>query len=213
MAKKKQSQETVIAYKGFDKNMQCRGFQYEVGKSYTHDGNVKACEAGFHACEHPLNVFDYYAPNESRFAVVELSGVFSREEGVDTKVAAGSITIKAEVGIPDLVASAVKWVMDRCTPEGSAATGYHGAASATGDHGAASATGYLGAASATGKASVALCAGYESRAMGEEGCAIFLVRRNEAYEITHVFASKVGENGIKPRVFYTLDEAGKAVEV
>ncbi len=230
----------ITAFKGFDKNMHCRGFQYEVGKTYVHTGDVKACHAGFHACEHPLNVFNYYGPSESRFALVELSGEISREQNGDTKIAAGSITIKAELAIPELIESAIKWVMNRCTPEGQAATGEQGAASATGEQGAASATGFRGAAlatgnhgaasatgnqgaalatgnqgaaaSATGAESVAIASGSGGMASASAGCAIFLVRRDDDYRITHVFASKVGENGIRPDVFYTLDEFGKPVE-
>ena len=275
----------ITAFKGFDKNMHCRGFQYEVGKTYVHTGDVKACHAGFHACEHPLNVFNYYGPSESRFALVELSGEISREQNGDTKIAAGSITIKAELAIPELIESAIKWVMNRCTPEGQAATGFQGAASATGfqgaalaageqgaalaagkqgaalatgfrgaalatgEQGAASATGFRGAASATGNQgaasatgfrgaalatgnqgaalatgnqgaaasatgaeSVAIASGSGGMASASAGCAIFLVRRDDDYRITHVFASKVGENGIRPDVFYTLDEFGKPVE-
>ena len=197
-AAKAKKQETdaqvVVAYKGFDRNLQCRGFQYEIGKEFVHDGEVKACEGGFHACEHPLNVFGYYAPSESRFCVVELSGELSRH-GDDTKIAAGRIRIKAEIGIPQLVADAVRWVMDRCTPENTAhATGYRGAASATGTQGAA------------------MSAGYDGRVMGADGNALFLVERNDDYEIVAVWAGIAGRDGIKPDTWYALRN-GKPVEV
>ena len=225
--------EVITTYKGFDAEMKCRGFQYEIGKTYTHDGKVKACYGGFHACEHPLNVFEYYAPAGNKFAVVEQSGDLSRHGG-DTKVASRHITVKAELPIAGLVKAAVEYVSSRCYPVdpespasatgyqgvasatgdlgAASATGYQGAASATGDLGAASATGYQGVASATGAKSVALAAGYEGRALGIYGGAIFLVRRDDDDTITHVFASKVGENGIKPNVFYTLNERGEPIE-
>jgi len=184
----------IVAFKGFDKDLRCRGFQFEVGKTYAHTGEVKACESGFHACEHPLNVFDYYAPAFSRFAEVELSGDLSRHDG-DTKIAAGQITIKAELRIPDLVARAIKWVMDRThSEEGASATGYQGAASATGPRGAASATGYQG------------------RASGADGCALFLVERDDDWKIVAVWAGVVGRDGIKPDTFYTLRD-GNPVEL
>ena len=224
------STPTITTFKGFDANWQCRGFQYEVGQTYTHDGEVKACGSGFHACEHPLNVFDYYPPAGSKFALVEQSGDLHRK-GDDTKVASRHITIKAELTIAGLVKAAVEYVTSRCEPinpespaaatgdqgaasatgyQGAAsATGYQGAASATGTRGAASATGYQGAASATGENSVALAAGYESRALAVEGGAVFLVNRDSGGAIHHVFASKVGDNGIQANTWYTLGADGQ----
>lgn len=67
-------EKKITAYKGFDKNFKCRDFQYEVGKSYKHEGEISPCCSGFHACEYPLSVFNYYAPADSRFAEVETSG-------------------------------------------------------------------------------------------------------------------------------------------
>ena len=221
----------IISYKGFDKNFRCRGYQFEVGKTYTHDGPVVACESGFHSCEHPLDVFAYYSPAAgSRFAMVKASGEISRH-GEDTKIASASMTIEAEIGIHELVARAVDWVMVRCTKEGevaigfrgaasatgysgaASATGDSGAASATGDSGAASATGFRGAASATGKSSVACALGRFGRTMAAEGCAIFLVYRDTDMNIVHARASKVGENGIKSGIWYSLDENGEFFEV
>jgi hypothetical protein len=150
----------------------CRDFQFEVGKTFKHEGKVEACASGFHACEHPLNVFEYYAPATSRFAEVELRGDTSRH-GSDTKIAAAEITIKAELKIPDLVARAIQWVVDQVTTTGgehvtgdrsaASATGYQSAASATGDQSAASATGDQSAASATGYRSAASATGDRSQ--------------------------------------------------
>ena len=145
-------------YKGMDKDMKCRGFQYEVGGEYETD-KAKACECGFHACEYPLDVFDYYPPAGSRFFEVEQSGSISKSDE-DTKVASTKIKIGAELGIAGLVKAAVEYTKERCTQnEGDKATGYKGAASATGDKGAASATGAWGAASATGDRGVASATG------------------------------------------------------
>ena len=175
--------QAVIAYKGFDLNLRCRDFQYKVGETYTHAGKVERCSGGFHACEHPLDVFGYYNPASSRFALVELSGDLSREQNGDTKIAAGRITIKGELKLPDVIAAAVKYVFDRAksTKNGTndeesgaasatgysgaaSATGHSGAASATGHSGAASATGYRGAASATGDRGAASATGYSGAA-------------------------------------------------
>src|SRR6185437_7286967 len=150
--------QSVISYKGFNQDWTCRDYQFEVGKSYEMDGKIEACERGFHACEHPLNVFDYYPPSLSRFAEVTQSGALARHDG-DTKIASAKITINCELSIGELVKRAVKYVFDRAKPEGETATGDWGAASATGDQGAASATGYQGAASATGAQGAASATG------------------------------------------------------
>ena len=153
--------ETVTSYKGFDAKWKCRGFQYAVGETYRHEGEVAACNAGFHACEHPLNVFSYYPPAGSRFAIVEQSGDLSRHSD-DTKIASRSITIKAEIDLPGLIRAAIEYTFKRANP-----VDPDSPASATGDWGAASATGRYGAASATGRYGVAVSA-YNGRAMAGE---------------------------------------------
>ena len=223
----------IITYKGFDKDLKCRDFQYEIGKAYENKRGASACNYGFHACEHPLNVFDYYAPAGSRFAIVGQSGELSRHDS-DTKVASSKITIKAEIGIPGLVKAAVEYVTSRCNPvdEGAASstgdrgaasstgdhgaassTGYQGAASSTGDHGAASSTGDQGAASSTGDAGVAMASGFGGRAMGADGNALFLVFRADDGSIKHAQAAIVGQGGIKAGIWYSLDADGNFVEV
>ena len=230
-------------YKGMDQNMQCRGFQYEVGKEYEHTGPLKCCPSeeeakkgigGFHACEYPLDVFNYYPPAGSRFFEVEQSGKLSKSDK-DSKVASTKIKIGAEISIAGLVKAAVEYTKERATevPGGHAtgyrgaasATGYRGAASATGDwgaasatgdRGAASATGDRGAASATGKDSVALAAGKDCWAMGALGCVICCVERGEwngnTYPIKAAKAAIVDGEILKPNVWYTLRD-GEFVEV
>ena len=230
------------AYKGFDKNLKCRDFQYEIGKTYEHEGPVKVCESGFHSCENPLDVFGYYMPAGSKFAVVEQGGEIGRH-GDDSKIASSKITITASIDFPGLVKAAVEYTVSRCSApdhqspsfsdesKGAASstgyrgaasstgdygaassTGNYGAASSTGDYGAASSTGDYGAASSTGKHSVALSLGSEGRAMAGETGAIVLVFRGENGEIVHIRASKVGDNGIKPDTWYSLNAAGEFVE-
>ncbi|TPG08294.1 hypothetical protein EAH88_11715 [Rhodanobacter glycinis] len=296
------AEESVIAYKGFDANLQCRGFQYVVGGDYTHDGEARACSSGFHACEYPLDVFNYYPPAGSRFALVQQSGQLSRHNE-DSKVASSKIKVSAEIGFPGLIKAAIEYTFSRSKPEDGAsatgdqgaasatgyqgaasatgyqgaasatgyqgaasATGYQGAASATGTRGAASATGYQGAASATGYQGAASATGYQGaasatgyqgaasatgyqgaasatgyqgaasatgtrgaasatgyqgaasatgyagRVSGKEGNALFLVERDDNYNIVAVWAGIAGRDGIKADVWYVL-QGGKPVEV
>ena len=108
-------EKKIIAYKGFDKNLKCRGFQYEVGKEYEMDGDIKCCERGFHACESPLEVFDHYDMLNSRFAKVEQSGEIDKEENT-TKVCSSRIKVKAELKIADIINLGVEWIKDVTSP-------------------------------------------------------------------------------------------------
>ena len=247
--------EVVISYKGFDKQMQCRGYQFEIGKTYLHDGSVEACASGFHACEYPLDVFNYYTPAESQFAIVEQSGKISRHND-DSKVASSSLSVKASIGIPGLITAAFEFITKRCDPantehatgyrsassatghsSASSATGHRSASSATGDRSASSATGHRSASSATGDRSASLTTGWyssseikpnadgkklhavavatggESKARAPLGSAIVVCFRGPYGELIHIRASKVGENGIKPDAWYSLDKNGEFVEV
>ena len=105
----------IISYKGFDENMQCRGFHYEVGKEYKMGGNIKRCERGFHACESPMEVWDYYDMLTSRFAKVEQSGKIEKEED-STKVCSSRIKIKAELKLVDIINIGVEWLKDITSP-------------------------------------------------------------------------------------------------
>lgn len=213
----------ITAYKGFNANLSCRGFRYEVGKTYEHDGRVEACSSGFHACEYPLDVFGYYAPAYARFAVVKQEGDI-RRHGEDSKVASGRITIEAEINIPEMVSAAVQWInsqLDTSTPAATN-TGYRSAATNTGDQSAATNTGEGSAATNTGFRSaatagnataVALASGREGKARGVLGSALFLVHRDSQGNIMHAWAGIVGRDGIEPDTFYSLDESGAPVKV
>ena len=105
----------IISYKGFDENMQCRGFQYEVGKEYEMDGEIKYCNRGFHACKSPMEVWDYYDMLNSRYAEVEQSGKIEKEEN-STKVCSSRIKIKAELKLADIINIGVEWLKDIASP-------------------------------------------------------------------------------------------------
>ena len=109
------SKNVITSYKGFDKNMQCSGFQYEVGKEYEMDGEIKCCNRGFHACKSPMEVWDYYDMLNSRFAEVEQSGNIDEEEK-STKVCSSHIKIKAELKLADIINIGVEWLKDITSP-------------------------------------------------------------------------------------------------
>nr|DAU98565.1 MAG TPA: hypothetical protein [Caudoviricetes sp.] len=109
------SKNVITSYKRFDKNMQCRGFQYEVGKEYEMDEEIKCCNRGFHACKSPLEVWDYYDILNSRYAEVEQSGKIDAEENT-TKVCSSRIKIKAELKLADIINIGVEWLKDITSP-------------------------------------------------------------------------------------------------
>ena len=106
------TEKTIFGFKGFDKNLKCRGFQYEVGKTYEHEGKVKCCEQGFHFCENPFDVFGYYSPSESRYCAVEGSDKVDLDED-DTKVAVSKLHIPAEIGLKGIIEAGVKFILDK----------------------------------------------------------------------------------------------------
>ncbi|HEN3607690.1 TPA: hypothetical protein U5E44_000832 [Yersinia enterocolitica] len=235
------SKETVITFKGFDQKLQCRGYQFEIGKTFTHEGKVEACGSGFHACESPFDVFGYYSPADSRYAVTESFGTIDREEDGDTKIASASITITAELTLPQFIQRGIDWIWSKVdksleqqimtgnrsaatntgnrsaatnTGNQSAATntGHQSAATNTGNQSAATNTGDWSAAEVSGSQSVAASFGEGGKAKASENGAIVLCYRNDDGELIHIRASKVGENGIKPDVWYSLNEDGEFEE-
>ena len=152
----------IAAYKGFDQDLKCRGFQFEIGKTYKHKGEVSVCNSGFHACENPLAVFEHYPPT-SRFAIVKCAGKISK--GInDKKIACGELTVEAEIRLPELISEAVKWINSRVVLENKkiSNTGDYSVASNTGDGSVASSTGRQSVVSNTGEWSVASSTGYQS---------------------------------------------------
>jgi hypothetical protein len=157
-----QPKQTIVCYKGFDENLRCRDFQYEIGKTYKHEGAVECCASGFHSCEYPLDCFGYYEPGTSRYAIVEIGGAADKDDG-DTKICSAEITIKAEIQVPEIITRAIAWVTALCKPADSKhSEGYQSASSATGTRSASSATGYQSASSATGYQSASSATGYRS---------------------------------------------------
>ena len=112
----KENEKRIKAYKGFDENLCCRGFQYEIGKEYEHDGEVELCSSGFHACTNPFDVLDYYDANgKNRFCVVEQSGTIKSE--YEDKQSSSKIKIKAEIGIAGIFKAGVEWIKEKTNPD------------------------------------------------------------------------------------------------
>ena len=232
--------EKIKGYKGFDKDMTCRGFQYESGKDYTYDGDIECCRSGFHFCENPLEVLSYYPPATSRFCEVEGSGN-SDGENDDSKISVSNLHIGLEIGLSGLIQAGIKFILDKVnynnnkatntgdysaatntgdrsaatnTGDRSAATntGDCSAATNTGNYSAATNTGNYSAAEVKGKESIAIAAGYNSKASGTIGCWLVLTERNSNYEIVDVKAVRVDGHSIKENTFYSL-ENGQIKEI
>ena len=219
----------IKGYKGFDKDLKCRGFQYEVGKEYSTDKAV-ACETGFHYCENPMDVLGFYAPcddtgNPNRFCGVEGSGDFDTSK--ENKLCCTRLKVNAEIGLQGLIKAGVKFTLDRVkwnnnkqfnTGDRSAATntGDCSAATNTGDCSAATNTGDRSAANVEGKESVAIVTGKDSKAKGALGCWLVLTERGEwdgnGYPIKEVKAFKVDGDKIKAYTWYKLVD-GEPIEM
>ena len=167
------------AYKGFDKDLKCKGFQYEVGKEYE-EGRAELCKKGFHACENPLDTFRYYGPTDSRYCEVDVDDNGERNSG-DSKVCGKHIKIGAEIGLKGVINAGVRFVIDKCesaTEENAsvwsgnaAASGVRGNAAASGVRGNAAASGVSGNAAASGVSGNAAASGVRGNAAasGESG--------------------------------------------
>ncbi|HAD8908443.1 TPA_asm: hypothetical protein G1343_07760 [Salmonella enterica] len=165
----------IVTFKGFNKDLKCRGFQFAIGETFHHDGKVEACGSGFHACECPFDVFSYYPPAESRYAETISFGITDSEEGGDTKIASSSITIKDELTLPQFIQRGIEWIWSKidksleqqimCGSWSAATnTGNRSAATNTGNRSAATNTGYQSAATNTGSWSAATNTGNRSAA-------------------------------------------------
>ena len=216
--------EIIKSYKGFNKDMTCRGFQYEEGKEYEEE-TADACHSGFHACEYPLDCLSYYSPNESVYHEVEQSGEFDRGED-DSKVASTKIKVGVRLDVAGLVKAAIDFTMSRVKKEARSDEDY-GASSATGNCGASSATGYKGASSANDPESVAVAWGYKGKAMGVLGSHIVLAEwkyigkedddrydrsEQKAWELLGAKIFRVDGEKVKPDTWYQLKN-GELVKV
>ena len=186
-------EKKITAYKGFDQDLKCRDFQYEVGKEYEMDGNIKCCERGFHACESPLEVLDHYFflsnGKMARFCEVEQSGNIDRENDT-TKIASSRIKIKAELKFGDLIKAGVEWLKEKTSPANIKAdkglsnhggdyaqigsSGYSAQIGSSGDSAKIGSSGDYAQIDSTGDDSVICCAGHNSAVKAKKGSWITL---------------------------------------
>ena len=224
--------QLVKGFKGFDKNLKCRDYQFEIGKTFVHNGKVKACSSGFHFCENPIDVLHYYNAGNSRFCEVEGSGEVSKD-GSDSKVAVSELHISAEITLGTLVKMGIKFIFDKVKYkdiakatsgyESTAATsGYESTAATSGDrstaatsgNGSTAATsgymstaatlGYMSTAIVEGNNSIAISTGRNGRARGIKGCWIVLTERDEDGRILSVLSFEVDGEKVKENTLYTL---------
>ena len=182
----------IIAYKGFDENLCCKGFQYEIGKEYVHEGEIECCESGFHACTNPFDVLDYYpSDSRNRFCVVEQSGMIKTGND-DSKQASSKIKIKAEIGMAGLFKAGVEWIKEKTNPvpiiaetkdkndnsSGDSAqigsSGDYAKIGSSGDSAQIGSSGDYAQIESTGEYSVICCAGNNSTAKAKKGSWITL---------------------------------------
>ena len=230
--------EKIIAYKAMDKNMQCRGKQYEVGKTY-HEDKADCCHAGMHACENPLDVLHYYPLKDSpRFFEVECGGNVDKS-GEDSKLACTELTVKGEVNFAGLVKATVNAVFNRvkgkepfssgrcstagssgdCSTAGSSgdystagSSGDYSTAGSSGDCSTAAATGAYCSAKADGKDSIAVVNGACGKARGALGCYLVLTEYDDDGHMICAKMARVDGSAIRENVYYTLKN-GEFVEV
>ena len=225
--------EKIIAYKATDKNMMCRGKQYEVGKTYTEE-KADCCTAGMHACEVPFDVLHYYnVSNGARFFQVECGGEVDKSDE-DSKFACTEMTVKGELKLTDMLKIGVEAVMKRvkektagaketaasgnCSTGAAsgycstgAASGYCSTGAASGDYSTGAASGDYSTAEVSGKDSLAVANGYNSKARGSIGCYIVLTEYDDDGKFLLAKMARVDGTVIKDGVWYTLKN-GEFVE-
>ena len=191
-----EKQEVVVAYKAFNKDLTCRDFQFEIGKTYEHDGKVVACESGFHACENPMDTWGYYDLTQSRFCTVELSGELCRH-GEDSKVAAGRITLKAEIGLPQIITEAVKWMLAfvKDMPAAETASGDYSNLAASGDYSNLAASGDYSNLAASGNSSKLAASGDYSKLAASGYSSKLAASGNSSKLAASGYSSKLAASG------------------
>ena len=205
----------IKSYKGFDKNLKCRDFQYEIGKEYEMDGEIKVCNRGFHACESPFDVFDHYTMIDSRFCEVEQDGNISKEDR-GTKICSSKIKIKAELKLADMINLGVEWLKEITSPEKiktsikDNSSGYGAKIGSSGYGAQIGSSGNGAKIDSTGEGCVIMCAGINSVAKASKGSWITLSEwsysdKKQRYIPVCVKTEFVDGEKIKADTYYKLD--------
>ena len=198
------------AYKGFNKDMTCLGFQYKEGETYETD-NASLCRKGFHACLDPLNTFSYYQPANSIYHEVEVDDGAEREENGDSKVASRTIKIGARLSIKDLVTAQIGLVIVRSKGD-AYSSGYRSSAATSGNGSSAATSGEESSAATDHANGIALANGKNSRARGTAGSWLVLTEwSDDQTQLLTVKAVQVDGEKVKPGIFYKLS-GGDVVE-
>lgn len=187
-----------VYYKGFDADLKCRGHQFEVGETYKHNDEVKACFSGFHSCSDPWDVLNYYDIT-SRFAYVEIGGQTATHDG-DSKIASGELTVKVELTLSEFITDCINFMEDICKSDIS-----H-------NNSQLAASGYSSRLVASGDSSIAIIAGLNGRVKGGDNSALALTYWVESEKRYRITVAYVGENGIKANTWYKLGKNGNFVE-
>ena len=200
----------LVAFKGFDKDLRCQGYQFEVGQTYTHDGKVAVCSSGFHACENPLDVWSYYGlENGNRYCRVHLSGTLDRRDG-DSKVAAETVFVESEVTLGEMIKAGVAATVAAAEGKGDDPSGDYAQIGSSGYRARIGSSGYHAQIGSSGDYGVIASAGYGTQAKGADGTWISLAEFADG-KCVGFATGCIGKDGLKADTYYVA-KGGKLVE-
>ena len=201
----------IIAYKGFGSDWKCRGYQYEIGKTYEHEGKVEVCESGFHSCKNPLDVLAYYdISSGSKYALVKASGEISRNDNSDTKIASSKITIEVELNIHELLKSGFEWVMNKIFAKHKQVLNDQSTAATSGDQSTAATSGCRSTAATSGYRSTAATSGDRSTAATSGNQSTAATSGNQSTAATSGYQSTAATSGYQSTAATSGDQSTAA---
>jgi hypothetical protein len=180
------------AYKGFDKNMQCKGFQFEEGKEYTHSGPIEICKSGFHSCENPIDIFNYYPINNSRYFECEADGEIKKQDKQDSKICCSKIKIGAEINLKTMIDVGIKFIFEKIK---NVKSGNYSPAATSGNYSHAATSGDFSHAATSGNYSHAATSGYSSHAATSGNYSPAATLGNYSHAATSGYSSPAATSG------------------